>query len=207
MAVLNDIYAVKLVSYDTSQVGINLLHHQVSAVGGAGLSDLQIANGLQTIFAPLYAILLNNNATFRGVQVQKVAPIPVNVAVNSTGAPSVGSGGATALPKQVSGLISAYTTLAGRSNRSRVYVAFPSATQNQADGIPTPGYITALNNLATALIATTTITVGANSVTLLAGVYHRRFLTITTWASIVVRGKWATQRRRGDEGRTNPVPF
>lgn len=111
------------------------------------------------------------------------------------------------MPRQASGIITTLTTLAGRANRGRKYVPFPSEDANTVDAIPGAAYITALDGYAGSLIPSASFTIGAvnevwNPIILRVGA-PATSPNIQEWKS---RLRWATQRRRGSYGTPNLPP-
>jgi hypothetical protein len=193
---------------DVEQASANTVFYRVVSVGAPNSNDQDFASEMDTLLAPLVKPLINNNATYRGVQGQIVWPLPVIGDVTSVAGSGVGTGGATAAPRQVSGLISWYTQLAGRAQRGRLFVPFPStAFITGTVGDPTAGYITALNALRVGLTGKTTLTTGGRTATIAMIIYHRKTHNSDDVFSSFARSTWATQRRRGDRGRANVPPI
>jgi len=119
---------------------------------------------------------------------------------------SVGTGGVGLLPHQTSGLISLYTNTIGKKGQGRIYVPFPPQITNGADGNPTAQYVTKLDELGMFLAGSIMVTVGAVTHMFLPVLYKKGGVPyqINTYQS---RSGWATQRRRGNFGPTNELPF
>lgn len=203
---VNDILQIKFFCSQQAQLAVNVTHWVVSSIVGLAPTDNAVALFFGNRVKVAYAGLLNNNATFQGTSCQHLFPLPTRVedfnAVTALG----GTAGAAGLPKQCCGLFTKKTALAGRANRGRVYVPFPSETDN-ADGTsaPTAGYMTNLGGLAALLTTSATLTNDENATTFLPVVYHRATHSFTLITTAFARQKWATQRRRGDFGRTNSI--
>lgn len=203
-----DIIEVRHVSHYDDQVGLNRRYFEVSNSAGGGITDQEAAGGLDGIAAPLYKACMAAAATYRGVSVQRALPAPRTVAVVSTANAGAGLNAGDVLPKQVSGLISLRTDFAGRAFRGRAYIPFPSEASNAADSQPVAGYITVLDNLAAYLIGAHIIAGGGGASATLTGVLWRPPAGVTyTYAQAISSNRWATQRRRGDYGAQNPLPF
>jgi hypothetical protein len=142
-----------------------------------------------------------------GMDGQVILPTLLTPVGNTTGN-GFGDNAGDALPRQTSGIISLVTALGGRKNRGRVYVPFPSETDNAIAGHPTAGYVTALGDLA-AILTGPYIGVGAggNTNDLQPVILHRVDGSVTPITGHFERSFWATQRRRGDFGRPNTGPF
>lgn len=207
MANVNDVYSVRVYTAVNNQVGLNVLNYQCAGKVGTGATEAQIATAFDNQFAAPYKALITTSATYRGVQVQKYSPLPVAVAVSSIANSGVGTAGVSMIPTQGSGLISLRTALAGKSHRGRVYIPFPSDSDNTADGRPVAAYLTRLGTLATAMLATISAGAGGNTNTFNL-VIHSKLLNSFTLVTVATeQGRWATQRRRGDWGRTNVLPI
>jgi hypothetical protein len=151
--------------------------------------------------------LLANNARYVGVALQRLSPLPLSVVITDNTNQANGTGGANELPLQVSGIVTLKTNLAGRANRGRMYIPFPPVAAQGTDGHPTNGYVTAVDTLAAIAILPQTVGTAPNQVVLTPVVYHKRLNTTTDITDKVARQRWATQRRRGDYGKPNPIPI
>jgi hypothetical protein len=207
---MNDILSCRVVAFDNNktQMGVNVLWYVCTGTGpGATSTELDLSASLTATLKPVYLPIMHAHADFRGLGVTVVKPVRFIEQHTSPGAPIAGTGGPDAMPLQVSYLIKILTALAGRKNRGRIYPPFPPSAFANTDGTMTAGAQTALGNLQAAIPLT--ITLGAlPAVTNLAlGVYHKSTGTISIATSTAPVFRWATQRRRGDEGRTNIAPF
>lgn len=201
---INNVVRLTIVTRDDEQVAMMTPHAVVTGVGGAPATDQDVADymdaGLEVLLKPLMAA----DAEYRGLIVQKIYPAPKAAFVDSNGFAGIGTAGAVSLPRQSAGLISLRTALAGPANRGRMYVPFPSVTDNATDGVPTAGYVTKLNSFASNLIAgLATVNVGGRTAALQLVIWHR---TLNNWTPVTTyqsSALWATQRRRGSYGRAN----
>jgi len=192
---------------DGNQASVNTFHYQVNVVGSPGATDLDVAVTLDAALAGLYKPFLNNNATYRGVTVQIIRPLPIKIDVISVGAPGAGTGGAIASAHQVSGLTSWYTATAGRKGRGRTFWPFPPTAFTSGDGTPTAGSVTIMDAIASAVFGYSTVVNGGRSATVQFGIYSRTLGTLTPVVTRITRGVWATQRKRGAYGRANVAPI
>lgn len=207
-ALLNgDILEHRVWCSDGVQAAVNVRHYEVSSVVGGAVTDQDVATYMDGQLSPLYGALINNHATYNGVQLTKIFPNPPAVPVSSTVGSGVGVGGADALPLQVAGLLSLKTGFSGRAYRGRLYIPFPSQSGCNTQGGQGIGYQTAAVNLALAYTAAPTITVGASSLKISPVIWHRSTATRTLVTSVGASPRWATQRRRGDYGRPNSSPI
>ena len=194
----NDVIEAKIFLTTTGEVAINALHYRVNAVVGASLTEQQVVDLLFTRFSTGYPPLVSSAAFYAGMTVQKIRPLPVGAAQFSSAAPVAGTVAGDLMPRQVSGIITKRSVLAGRANRGRMYVAYPSESDNGTGGAPSAGYITRLATLAGQAFVNFTLTSGANSVDLVPVVYHRILGTSNDVTTSLSRNYWATQRRRNN---------
>jgi hypothetical protein len=193
---LNDIVEAKFFNRDAAQNGICVLHYKVTAVAGGSLTDQQVCNALSTQAAPLFQAIQSGVTSYVGCRLQKVTPGPVPIAVNSTNGAGAGTGAGSALGAQLAILITKRTDLAGRANRGRTYLPFCSTNMSSAAGNISAAGLAAAAAFAASMFASITVSVGAASVTLQPVIYHRATQTNVPITSLVVRGEFATQRRR-----------
>lgn len=208
--IVGDLVKAQIVTFDTNQVGLNTLWFLVGSVGGSPATDQDLASALDPIISPLIAPLLNDNAEYRGIRAQvyvalTAKPKWVDVIAN-VGATS-GTGGSTAMAKQVAGITSWYTNYPKQANRGRTYWPFPSTIADTGDGVPSVAYINALNAIASAIRTFTSVSAGGRTAAFAQVLVHRK--AIGTNSNIIAylnRANWATQRRRGAFGRPQGTP-
>ena len=194
----NDIIETKIFLTTTGEVAINAFHYRVVAIAGASLTEQQVVDLLFTRFQAAYQALMSIAAFYAGLTVQKLRPLPVGAAQFSAAVPVAGTVAGDLMPRQVSGIITKRSVLAGRANRGRMYVAYPSETDNGTGGAPIASYLTRLATLAGLAFVPFTLVSGANSVDLMPVVYHRIAGTSNDVATSLSRNYWATQRRRNN---------
>jgi hypothetical protein len=204
---VGDILQTRFVSYLSPQLGQVVRHYRVSGITLVPPTDQDAADQLDATFRPLIRAVLCIAASYRGTGVQRLRPLPKTVEVHSSAAAAAGLDAADPLPMQTAGLISLRTAIAGKANRGRSYLPFPSINANNLSGHPAILYLAALDTLAVALTQQQTITVLGGAATLDPVIFHRGTGTGTVIVSRKTNSSWATQRRRGDLGRTNVVPF
>lgn len=188
------------------QIGINVLHYRVVNVAGGVVQDTHAALRISTGIAAAYKAWAANNVTYRGVGCKIIRPTQF-LEVADTTLSGAGTGGANALPLQVSGLVKMTTALAGRHFRGRIYPAFPPANFATADGLLNAAGFTALSNLANAIPIAATVVNGAATAQLQLVVYNRLTFVTTDVVTLTPINDFATQRRRGELGRNNIAPF
>lgn len=205
-----NIVQVKLFTRHIDQVGINVLHYRVEVATTIGTTTNEmLANRLTGLFGPKYADVMPSTAQFYGVSVQQLTPF-VGAAVHSTVTGYTGTIEGEGLPRQVSGIITKTTLLAGRRNRGRAYVAFPVEDDNDADMVPTASYLARALLIGTPMVYTGILTVNTTDAFSMRGIiWHKNDLppSHTFIDGVAVQRKWATQRRRGSYGAANPAPW
>jgi hypothetical protein len=206
---VGDILQAKTYTYFQGQLGITSVHYRVTAAAGTETSQLVVAE-YDTFQATQYKALITNAALYRGVTLQKIKTTIESLAISITNS-GVGTGGATAGPTQVAGLITKRSNLAGRHGRGRVYIPFPDASAFGAlTSQPTGAYLTALANLAAKMFVNPYTFFTAPLLQLEPIIANPTVLIVGSWPVITTttqQPKWATQRRRGDYGRLNVLPF
>lgn len=204
---VGDIYELVTTTFGDQQIGVNVLHYVVSASTPPEPAIFIVASQASVIFGPLYIALLNVNFEYNSLSAQRIRPLPVGAKAISTSAQGPGVVAGDPLPKQTSGLIAKRTSLGGRRNRGRAYVAFPAEDDSTGNAQPSPGYVAALGNLANQMAAVIVVADGPGSITLQPVVFSRTAPeTATPITNCTPSDFWATQRRRGDFGRPNMPP-
>lgn len=194
-------------SFSNGQAGINVTHWVVAALGTGGVSQSDIAIAFDALLAPLYKAAMHAVASWYGVKVQRVRPLPVLAADVASNHVGIGTFGPDPMPSQASGIITLQTGTAGRSGRGRQYIPFPASLAVDVPAEkPSNNYVLALNGIKTALTNDQVVTSGVSTTTLTPVIFHR-----ATGATTVVAGgrsnfKWATQKRRGDYTHPDVYP-
>lgn len=204
---LGDIWQVKIASVVTGQVGLNVTQWQVANVGGTGATDLQMAGVFDNLFAPVYKAILSVSAEYYGVQVQRIKPLPLTLAVTSAIATAPGQILGAPLPYQVSGVITMTTQQAGRAYRGRRYIPFPGAASNDLNNVnPNNAYVNLLQAIGNVMSIPVPVGANPNNATLVPVIFHRKTGLTTPIVGFRANQKWGTQRRRGNYGRQNQFP-
>jgi hypothetical protein len=181
-----------------------------SSVGAPPATTSDFAANLDATLSADYRALINNNAEYRGLTIQRVSGgPPYELPDVSTANTGVGTGGAIAMAKQSAGLINFQTAFIGKKNRGRQYAPFPSTTHDQGNGVPTNAYMVLLANLAADLRpASYFVALGGRTGFMLPVIWNPKVPGYT--AKILTdseKQRWATQKRRGDYGRINVSPI
>lgn len=193
--------------FDSEQASVNVMHYQVTALGAQPANDNDFAFALDAAVFGAFKAILNNLATYRGIEAQILWPLPFRLAVSAVSNAGVGTGGAIAAPRQVTPLTTWKTATAGRHGRGRTYWPFPPSNAITADGVIIAAYLTALQTLYNAYLNFSNFTVTGRNATVALSIYDRVAHTALPVASAVTTNKWATQKRRGSFGRSNTVPI
>jgi len=188
------------------QVGLMVHFYRVAGISGTGTDLGTLAALIDTNLGPPILALLTTGSTYRGVRATVIDPLPPSAAAISTDGSGPGLVAGDTLPTQVSGIITLVTNLGGRAYRGRKYMPFPGEADNDPGAVPSAAYQAALTALAPKFTATLT-SAGANNVTLLPILWHRKTRTYTDLQGAVAKPLWATQRRRGMFGRKNVLEF
>lgn len=204
---VGDVLRLRIVTYTSSQIGVNTAHFKVTAIAGTATTDAAIAAAFDTALAPRYAAVLSVGARYRGTSIQKIFPLPPKVPQAAVSNDQPGTVAGDMMAGQVAGLIWAKTTNAGPTERGRMYLPFVGETSNAATGVPVAGYVTDISDIADEVYSPVTIGAGGNTATLDPVIWHRGTLTATGIDSFGARTVWATQRRRGGFGQMNLPPF
>jgi len=170
------------------------------------VTDQEVCNALDTLLAPLYKPALSNTATYYGLRVKKIWPLPVFIPVTRHSHTGAGTGDSIPAPAQLSGIITKQTAGVGRSKRGRIYIPFPSTAYLDTDSTPTATYLTVLGAIAPALFAGDTIVGASGTANILPIIWGRVAHSMADVTASRVNDKFATQRRRGEYGRQNTIP-
>lgn len=189
------------------QCSCNVSYWVCTAKTALGVSDQEWSIAHESAIHTTFKALISTPAFFRGVESRIKTITPKPAAASSNAHAGAGTAGATACPRQTAGLITTYTPYAGAAGRGRIYVPFPSVSDDTGSGSPTAGYITKLNAAATWLYSSTTVVGLSGTADMYPALWRPPsgfWVAITSWLS---RDKWATQKRRGDYGRPNQSPI
>lgn len=203
---VGDIIKVRFLATRGSQLGQNIRHYRISTEVTGGATYQEIADNINTTASPLYRELLSSAATFQGVAVQKIQPLPMLLEFMSTGTPGAGLRSGDPLPGQCSGIITLRTSLAGRAFRGRAYVPFPAEMSCDEGSQTTALYFGDLQDLGGFLVTGVTVVGATGTTTLVPGIHRRGTSQIQDLVGFTARNVFATQRRRGSYGRPDVIP-
>jgi len=208
---IDDIYEARVVCADQSfsQYAINVFHYSCVDKSGNDTLDTDFADDFSDHIHAQYKAVLNIGATFYGVDVRRVHPLPTTLPAVSTHDQAVGTVAGDQLPSQIAGLIKLQTGFAGPGGRGRKYIPFPGEGDNAASGLQT-----AAANLRYAALAArfpmdiTSINVGVDGQVVMRPVLiNRETGNIRRVIDATPRMAWATQMRRGRLRRGDAAPF
>jgi len=211
---VGDVLEIRTLCFSIDQISVNVMHWRVSVLTGAGVTLQDIAAQFDTDVNGAYKNWMAANCNYRGIGITNLTG-DRTVEYHATGFTGPGTQTASTLPTQVTGLISFKTALAGRHMRGRIFPGLPWAGWVLATSQMTAAGLVALNTIRSSIGLAKTATVGPNGTTIVLTVMHRptparpippNSLT-TDVTTAAASGLWATQRRRGEFGRTNQVPF
>lgn len=206
-------YRHRTYCYLGDQVAISTRYFKVGAITGGPVSENAFITSLDTSLSALYIPLLTNGALYIGSNIQSLLGGPPYEQPTGTNANQAnGTGGTRPMPGQVCGIYSTTSELTGPGFRGRSYVPFPDTTAGStaAPSIPIPTYQALLSALAINVIGSLNVTGGGGTTTIQWELCEFSpggavFATVPL-TDFIVRPRWATQKRRGDYGRTNPQP-
>lgn len=210
---VGNFYKHRTYCYAGDQVSINTRYFTIVLITGSVVTEQSLTNALDTVLAALYKPALFNSASYIGSDIQNITgakPYPIQTFTNSN--QGAGTGGASTQGSQVSGLITLRTAYTGKGYRGRAYIPFPSAVFSTTSSPPTmtSAYATLLDAIANQTTGGTVVTAGGTNVGLGWLIAHSQPPAVRGTYTAVLSGScgvaWATQKRRGDYGRTNPVP-
>jgi len=208
-----DLLQVRTVCYTDNQISMNVLHYQMVTQGVAPITLENMAEALSELWAPLYKSLMPDSAAFRGVSVQNLMS-PRTLEYHETGDSGPGTEGANLAPTQATGLIRFRAPLAGRRYRGRIYPGLISAGLIAANGGLSVGGETALNALATELGPARTVAEDGQTALLGLAIRHPDVIVagvrIPQWSTVDLIDPsvlLATQKRRGEYGQHNVIPW
>jgi len=194
-----------------AQVSVNTLHWLPSAVSGPTVTEADFLAAVEPIYAPLWKGLINNNATYEGMTMQIITP-PISLASRNNLSTGFGTGGATSAATQTAGLIRWGTGLGGRKYRGRLFMPFPSTSEDGSAGFPNAGYMIGLAAIKDEYVGHTSWTLGGGAQTINPVLRHRKDKAgVVSPPTVIFTGEgfqaWATQKKRGFFGRPNVSPF
>jgi len=218
--VTGQVLRVRFVCYlpNATQLGECVTHWEVTGVVPP-FTDATAANIISADVSAAFRSWIGSNANYQGVGVQILSPTRFPEVYGTNGA-GVSTNTKVSQPPQVSGLIrhgsaTAYTTKTGKQKiaQGRMYVPFPSIDFVGSGPIMNAVGSNALLSIVNAIGLTKNLVLGTKSAQIKLGTYVTQgpgptFVKILVPSTTIVeQDEWATQKRRGQYGRTNVVPF
>jgi hypothetical protein len=207
---VGDYLQIRLYCRQAEQLGVNVLHQQVTLITNPAITDQMLCDELSNQFGPSLRNLMASDASYFGLALARfVGTLPVTLAVSRVGT-GVGGAAGVSLPRQTSGLLTLRTVLPGRANRGRMYLPFPASSFDITGGVPNSTYNGFAFGTMNQVIGPSTYHItGAviGDVDLIGVVKHRTPFGFTPFSTGTVQPRWATQKRRGSYGRPNVDPF
>lgn len=202
-----EVYIARVYTTLASQLAITTMHYRISNLAGV-FTEVELANGIRSPINAAYASLMSDQASLRGVGVQRVFPLPPRATAFDGLAATAGGDASDALPKQICGVIAKRTQFAGRKFRGRMYIPFPAEAANDpTQGRPSAAYQAGLATLAGLWDNVLSLVGGGGGCDATPVIWHASTSTHDDITSCVARTFWGTQRRRGDFGATNISPI
>ena len=207
-------YELTVCCYTASQISLNRTFWMWSGTTGTGPTNAQIAAAFDTHFAATYKGWMSQEALYRGISIRRVAT-PTEAPFVSVANEGVGTVAGSVLPTQVTGVLSFKTFFAGAHYRGRVYPGFPPTSfQNVLGGMTNAGAV-ALALISAQYAATVSAGAGGNTASFTLQVRSvvnnvpplPPTITYNAVQEVLTRNRFATQRRRGQFGRPNTLPF
>lgn len=178
------------------------------SVAGGGDSRVTMANTCLAKFTANYLAQMAPASILYGWKVSSVNKAPAVQPVWNNLTPANGTGANPPAPTQARPLLRFSTAFAGRKYRGRIFLFTPGVAACANTGYPTAALIAAVQALGAALV-TNIVAGGSTWVPVIA---HRikglpASTTVTDITGYSSPGLFGTQRRSGNTGRLNPVPW
>jgi len=206
MALL-DKYEIKTYCVSGDQICINVRNWRTIHEDTGGALPQEIVDTYSANVASLHKNWMPAAARFIGCSLQFANVLPPTIPPYTSHL-GVGDGNRSGdlLPKQVAGLIHLHGSRAGRHGRGRMYIGFGTEVWNGGDGLVIGAGLVTLDAMRL-FYAFAHDFVGAAGTTRLEPCLRNRVSNeYTSLVNSVVDDRWAPQKRRGDFGRTNPIP-
>lgn len=190
-----------------SQQGLSVLYYKILGTAGDPVTLDDWCSGFSAQIVTQYKAWLSNAARYQGIRASIIYPF-LSAEFTYFAASGVGTAGANLAPAQVSGLIKKTTGYGGPKGRGRMYVPFLATDSLQSLGHLTATGLGYLEDIATVVPLVASIDNAAVTGTVTAQMILTRppYATGNPVIALAASTRLATQRRRGEYGRTNPTP-
>jgi len=205
---LFDTVEIRICCYTPTQIALNVLHYLCLAVSAAPPDYAMVAAAFDTLMAANYKNIIGSSASYRGVTAKRLTSIQ-SIPYPAIGGAGPGTSG-TMCPTQAAGVITIRTRFGGSGYRGRIFVPFIGSVYLTPGGGPTTTLQTLMANIAVAMGPQITVSGGAGSSCILQQVIRKRGGIMTADPQVIgytVQPKFGTQRRRGQYGQPNVLPF
>ncbi len=206
--IVDDKFETKTFCMAGDQVGINVRNWRVTdIVGGASFDAQDYVDALSLRASFLHRAWMPDSCRYLGMQLYNinVAGIPSEVVTSAAGG-GLGNQSSEQLPRQVAGLIHLKTLLASRHGRGRMYIPFGCELWNTTNGDVSPTALAILDSLRILYGEPQTVSLAGVHCQLWPAIKERATNVLTLVFNSSTEKRWATQRRRGQFGRQNPIP-
>lgn len=201
----NDVIRMRIFYHQVDQEAVNTMHFVISASTGLGITMNELLVAMDGAYTTALQLCQVQTAFLRSYSGQRIQPAPLTL-LEFFPIGTAGTAGADPLPGQVSGLIAFGTDLAGPSQRARLYIPFPDQSLNDPLlNRPSVAGLTLYAGLVALLSVPLGVTGAGGNAAATPVIWHRATSTYAFITSGTARDAWATQKRRGNYGRTNPV--
>ena len=211
--IAGDLLEVRTACITPSQLSMNVMHFYVVTNEGGGMDIATAATQLEGRFAGDYKNLMPPTAAWRGLGVCNLM-FPRSREATSTILAGPGLTGANLMPSQSSYLIKFNALPAGRRYQGRIYPGFISDANVADNGHLTIGGVAFLSALADLMFPAIVLTDDARILTIKLAIRHPNVIIggiptpqFSEVVAIAAGTKIATQKRRGQYGKTNTIPF
>jgi hypothetical protein len=189
-----------------TQVQENNINYICTVSGGTD-TRAALGNAVQTLFNTNWLPLMSNVSSIYGNRVGTIFPRPPEIAIETVNQVNGAVGGVT-MPTQSRAVLGFVTALAGPRYRGRLYLPTVDSGKMTTTSYPAAAVITASGVLGTALIAP----IVSGGSTWQPVILHKTLPPTVVYTTTPITGRvsvrfYGTQRRSGNYGRTNPLPW
>lgn len=204
---VGDLVRSRIVCATADQIGENVLLYQCATVATGGCTLAEMASAIDTLVFAQYIAAISIFANYRGVGCQNTDP-PISTEYTTSANAGPGTVNFPLAPTQTSAILRKQSSQGGPAGRGRLYLPFPAVNAFANDGSMTAGYL-ALAQAVAAVIPTILVVTGATGTSTFDLVLVTRGSTNPNRLvdTVTAVGLWGTQRRRGQYGRKNVIPF
>lgn len=205
----SQLYEVQFICRSENQIAINNRFFVSAATfANSAYTEEQALDELNAVYSPLYADLLCETAFFYGTRIRPLI-VPQILDWETQMVDLQGSVLGDPLPKQICGILSFNAGFIDRHYKGRNYIPFPAEANNASTSRPDTVYTNNLQTLANRSVGTITVDpLGIDPDAILYPHVYSRTLNLSQPLTVARRReRWGTQRRRGDFGQSNALPF